>query len=340
MTMSTFVWLQNRVVFGRRTKRMARLLLAAPAIVDSASYRWLYTRRMVGEMDRLSQKPLFIRMETTNRCRAACSFCPHQAMKRTEGEMAMGLYERIVSQIRRMDIGRLNLHGFGEPFLDPHILERIEIARKAGIRHIATNTNGAALNDKLIDGCLDTGLDEIYISLDAATEDVYRTMRPGLSFHRVERNIGKLVEAKRKRGDSRLKIFLSFVECRQNRHEVRPFLKKWSSQADGISISYLHNWGDRLNFNPRGRAVRRDPCRHLWAGLDVNIEGRVPLCCYDYETSIPLGDLKTQDLEEVWRGEPLARYRKHHLRRDYANIALCRGCNANYHDKNPWWLSQ
>jgi wyosine [tRNA(Phe)-imidazoG37] synthetase (radical SAM superfamily) len=333
--------LQDKIIFGRRTKRFTRNLLTSSSITGSLLYRRLYERRMNREMARLSQRPLFIRVETTNRCTADCSFCPHKDMRRPVRVMDVSLYERIVAQAKRMGIDRINLHGFGEPFMDPFILQRIATARASNIGHIATNSNGVALNDTLIEGCLDHGLDEIYISIDAATENVYKLIRPGLSFDRVEGNIRKLAEARRRRKSTRLKIYLSFVECRENSHEVKAFLRKWSRRVDGISISYLHNWGDRLNFDHRvSNAARRDPCRHLWLGMDVNVEGKVPLCCYDYETQTPLGDLTTQDIAEVWHGGILAGYRECHRRLDYDRIPLCRGCNANDHNKNPWWLSK
>ena len=91
----------------------------------------------------------------------------------------------------------------------------------------------------------------------------------------------------------------------------------------------------------RGRGIgKKDPCRLLWTEMVISWDGRVSLCCNDYENKAVLGDIKTQSIKEIWSGERLNSIRNFHKKRKFDRIGICKNCEYNYHDKSNWWVSK
>jgi radical SAM protein with 4Fe4S-binding SPASM domain len=327
------------IVFSHKPKRLAYWLLTNSFLTNFFLYRLFHQLKMKKAMDQHRSIPGRLRIENTNICNADCIFCPHQKMKRKQGIMDFELFKKIIEEARLYDIPLISIHGFGEPLLDKDFFTRVKYAREKGVKKIATNTNASFLNDSNIDKLLESGLDEIYISFDAATEDTYKKIRPGLDFQQVESNIKKLVQAKKEKKLEFPKIFLSFVECRENRKEVKQYLRKWKGSVDGISISYLINWAGHFpSGNLKKDRQKKDPCRFLWTDMAISWDGKVTICCYDYENDFVIGDLTKEKIKDVWNSEELNKLRKLHLEHQFREIKICKECIANFHSKNPWWL--
>ncbi len=331
--------LKNLVVFSRGLKKLAYRVLTNQKITQSRIYDFFYKRKVEKAMSRYSNLPHRLRIENTNICNADCVFCPHSKMKRKQGIMDLDLFKEIIEQVKFYGISLVSIHGFGEPLLDKHFFQRVRYAKARNVKKIATNTNASFLNDTNIKELLISGLDEVYISFDAATKAAYNRIRPGLDFDQVESNIRKIVQAKKAKKLKSPKIILSFVECPENQSEVGLYLKKWRSLVDEISISYLVNWGGKFSgSNLLKDSPRRDPCRFLWTDMAISWDGKVSICCYDYENEVILGDLTKDDLKKVWKSETLKNFRRLHLESKFNQIAICKNCVANLHSKNPWWV--
>lgn len=331
--------IQNVIIFSPFLKKVSYRILTSHRVTCSRIYNYIYLKKMKTGMKTYSKIPHRLRIENTNICNAKCIFCPHGNMKRQQGVMDMGLFKKIIDEASFYKIPLVSIYGFGEPLLDRYLFDRVEYAKRKAIKKVATNTNASFLKMENIDRLLGSRLDEVYISFDAATETTYREIRPGLDFATVESNIKTLVREKRVRKLKIPRIYLSFVECPQNQHEVSLYLKKWKGVVDGISISYLHNWAGKFSGEHLLKDTkRRDPCRFLWTDMPVSWDGKVTICCYDYENEVVIGDLSDNGIVSVWTGEPLKRLRQIHTEGHFDKIDICKECVANVHSKNPWWV--
>jgi len=54
--------------------------------------------------------------------------------------------------------------------------------------------------------------------------------------------------------------------------------------------------------------------------------GRVPLCCIDYDGEIVLGDFNVQDLKKIWDSDNFKKIRDLHLDFKADKINLCKKC--------------
>ena len=50
-----------------------------------------------------------------------------------------------------------------------------------------------------------------------------------------------------------------------------------------------------------GRSDVQYPCYRMWLTFTVLWDGRVSLCCADYDGRNVLGDLRTSTIAEVWK---------------------------------------
>ena len=89
--------------------------------------------------------PLEVRVENTNHCNASCVICPREKMTRPKGFMSIDLFRRIVDECTNHHIKEMHLQGFGEPFLDKDIFDRIRYAKERNIGRTFLVTNGSLL---------------------------------------------------------------------------------------------------------------------------------------------------------------------------------------------------
>lgn len=281
--------------------------------------------------------PFIAHIEVTNICNAECVMCPQSTMKRKLGNMEDSLYRKIIEQCRPLEAVWTFM--MGEPLMDKNLPQRIAYAKNAGIKKVGIFTNASLLKPDLADRLLASGIDHITISFDALTEQTFKEIRPGLSFQDVTMNIENLVKLRRKLKQKKPFIAIEFVKMERNAPEAEPFRKKWKRIVDAVYIANMVNWGGVNQIEPAAGLFykMRRPCYMLWRDMVIFVDGRVALCCYDYEGSVILGDASKQSLKEIWTGEKLARIRKMHLNGEFEKIPICAHCNAWKMLSSPWW---
>src|SRR5947208_14879220 len=132
-------------------------------------------------------EPVCLYLETTNRCNLLCTTCPRtfEALE-PPGDMSWALFTRIVDQFPR--IARVVLHGVGEPMMVRALPRMIRYLKDRGT-YVLFNTNGTLLTAKRGQELIDSGLDELRVSLDAAEPHAFALVRGRDMFHRIVRNV-------------------------------------------------------------------------------------------------------------------------------------------------------
>lgn len=267
-----------------------------------------------------------IRCEVTNMCNARCIMCPREKMTRPQGIMDMGLYMRVIDEARRMGATVATLENFGEPFLDPFFFERAAYAKGKGMS-VFTVTNGSLFNKRLADKAVYL-LDKIRFSIYGATKEVYESIHTGLDFDSVVSNVGYLAGEKKrlKAGSPKIEVYFVFME--ENKHQVEDFKKMWLGVADDIAIWKPHNWGDGRRYREPAQRLRKTTCGRPERGpIQVQWDGFVVPCCFDYNSTIVLGDLNKQSLYEALTGEAYNRLRKTFEKGDFSSYPYCDSCD-------------
>ncbi|MFB3853306.1 MAG: radical SAM/SPASM domain-containing protein [Vicinamibacterales bacterium] len=274
--------------------------------------------------------PEIVQIESTNICNAKCVFCPRDAMSRKQGVMDMALFARIVDESASLGVRHVRLHNYGESFIDRQLVEKVRYAKQRGIAEVGLISNGSLINDGVARGIVEAGLDAMNISVDAAGKETFERTRVGLSYDKVIGNIENLLRVRRELGKTRPKLILSFVR-RSDSVEEQQFIDAWRDRVDKVHVTALHNWAGTLH----GRADVTFPCYRQWLTFTVLWDGRVALCCADFDGRVILGDMRRQSIREVWNSEPYRRARRAHL--ESGGPEICRSCDLPLKD-SPLWI--
>lgn len=282
--------------------------------------------------DRARRPPDIVQIEATNLCNAKCTFCPRDDMARRQGFMDMALYEKIVDECAQLGIRHVRMHNYGEAFLDKRLPDKIRYAKQRGIEEVGVITNGSLLGPEVARAVIEAGLDAINISVDAAGKEVFETTRVGLKYDKVIANIERLVRLRAEYGRRRPKLILSFVR-QNNSADEQAFIEHWRAIADKIHVTDLHNWAGTLNTE----SDVNYPCYRPWLTFTVLWDGRVSLCCADFDGKVILGDLNTSTIREIWNADPYRLARRQHL--ESGGPDICRACDLPRKD-SPLWITK
>jgi MoaA/NifB/PqqE/SkfB family radical SAM enzyme len=172
---------------------------------------------------RADSEPVCLYLEVTNRCNLLCTTCPRTYEDlEPEADMSWDLFASIVNQFD--GVQRVVLHGVGEPMLVKDLPERIEFLKKRGI-YVLFNTNGTLLNDANGERLLNTGLDELRVSLDAAEGSVFQMVRGRDMFDRIVRNLTRFRRRQRELGVESPRVSLWLTGLRETIGQLEAFVR-------------------------------------------------------------------------------------------------------------------
>ena len=294
---------------------------------NSLNNRWAIKR-----IEKLSGKPPGnLVIESTNLCNAKCAMCIIPIMKRARGSMSPKLFEKIVKDASRCKVGLINLQYVGEPLMDERLFERIRLIKKYGL-NVMFHTNGSLMDEEKSRLILETGVNVVGISIDALSKETYKKIRRGLPFEKVVENVLNLMEMKKREKASLPVVKVNYVILDENIHEVKGFYDFWRNKVDHVNVTFAHDWAGQFSVSSDPSIHSKDglpflnPCNMLWREMVVFHDGRVPLCCSDYEGNVIMGDLRTQGIMEVWLGEKFRKHRENILKNGRCSLPLCSNC--------------
>jgi MoaA/NifB/PqqE/SkfB family radical SAM enzyme len=282
--------------------------------------------------DRSPILPEIVQIESTNICNAKCVFCPRDDMHRKQGIMSFDLFKKIVDECAELGITHVRVHNYGEPFVDRKLVEKVRYAKQRGIAQVGMISNGSLINEEVARGMIEAGLDAINISVDASGKEVFESTRIGLKYDKVIANIERIVRIRAELGKRRPKLILSFVR-QNNSADEQAFIEHWRTIADKIHVTDLHNWGGTLN---RESDVNY-PGYRPWLTFTVLWDGRVSLCCADFDGRTILGDMNASSIQDIWNAEPYRKVRREHL--ESGGPDICRSCDLPRKD-SPLWITK
>jgi MoaA/NifB/PqqE/SkfB family radical SAM enzyme len=258
--------------------------------------------------------------------------------------MAFDAFQRVFEQQAR-DLLLLMLWNQGEPFINRHLLDMVRLAKSHDVPTI-TSTNGHFINSAAEAAALiESGLDEILISLDGATPETYRQYRVGGRFDRVIDAARLLCQAKQDLDARNPVVHLQFIIMKHNEGEIQAARDIASELgADRLSLKtaqvYTEDEAERFlpedsrfsryRYDGNGLAINgkiKNTCRHLWYSTVINWDGVVSPCCFDKDAHYGLGDaLNGGSFADIWTGDTYRRFRNTILR-DRASVPICGNCS-------------
>jgi len=179
--------------------------------------------------------PKVLYIETTNRCNLRCKGCIlYRGNWEPERDLSLAELIRITDQVS--DLEQVYLHGIGEPFLNKELADIIRHLKRRKV-YVLFNSNGILLNGQRQQDLVAAGLDELRISLDAASSTGYEKIRNSNAFEGVIENLKSFLLFQKQRQVAYPKLSLWFLGTRDNISELPGFIKL--AAEIGIDEVYL-----------------------------------------------------------------------------------------------------
>lgn len=304
-------------------------LLKAKMAAAFASYAMKASRVPVG--------PLFVTLETGNKCNLRCPMCPQSTRQSDfpEGNMPVEVFEDLLNRVSRFTpIACLTMHLSAEPTLHPELPRLIARTREVLGMRPGFASNGFSMTNARGKDLVQAGLG--WVTFDfCADKKAFEENRFPAKWERTYDNIRAFLETVRQHS-SPVTVTIKNVDWRP---DDGASLERLKSLFEGLPVSRyenyrLHNWsGDfaegaaeklSTSFLTGGTYY---PCSHLWFSMIVAWDGRLHLCCRDTEGEHVIGNTASEDLLEVWNGPEYRRLRRLHAGGKYAEIPACKACD-------------
>jgi radical SAM protein with 4Fe4S-binding SPASM domain len=300
-------------------------------------------------------KPITAMIEPTNYCNLKCPLCPtgQGLIERPKEAMKFEDFKRILDNIGGSII-HLRLWNWGEPLIDKDLPKMIRYAKSKRI-FVNTSTNSFFLEDeKVMKNLINSGLDQLIVSLDGASKETYNQYRKNGDFDKVVRVLKMAAQMKKDLGTKYPEIKLQFIVMKHNEHEINKMIALAKEvKADTLFLKTVGVMDPRLRkqikkYMPSNPKFRRyvdmgddlkpvplagKVCDYLWEEITVNVDGSVVPCCRDAHGKYVFGNLKTQKLGEIWNGSRMVNFRKKVLsgKSEIDICRLCSGSNKDFH---------
>ncbi|MFW6302773.1 MAG: radical SAM/SPASM domain-containing protein [Bacteroidales bacterium] len=260
-------------------------------------------------------KPISLSIEISGNCQLHCPECPLGNGKHNQRTlMSYELFASIIEQNKK-HLWMVSLYFQGEPLLHPAIGKFITLLKKHRI-YTSVSTNGNFDNPSLAEKLVQTGLDELIVSVDGADQESYASYRKGGSLMKAMAFMQNIRQAKKQSKKNRPRLIMQSIIMRQNERSLT-HLKTIAKQAEATlrlkSMQIINlNQTDSLPENPKlgrynitdGRAMIKNPLRnHCWRVFRnpvITSHGDVLPCCFDKAGKYKMGNVQDIPFLHIW----------------------------------------
>lgn len=308
--------------------------------------------------------PTRLDIENVSRCNFRCTMCVVSDWDkgRRAADMSVDDFKRLIDE--QHGLVEIKLQGIGEPVLQgDDLFEMISYARQRRI-WVRTTTNASLLHlrdnhRKLID----TGVNEVQVSIDGADAETFQSIRRGSVFERVASNCQLLNAYCREAGRPVTKMWT--VVQKANAHQLEQLVDhagEWGFHSLVFSLNVwdwaLENWTERNTavtvdhtLDPdrleglieRGR--RQGVTVTFWHVSERYSTRAGRLCPWPFERAYVSSDMRVvpccfisnpdvyelgtaQAFSDVWLGSGYQEFRQAHI--DGRIPKICQGCYEEF----------
>ena len=312
-------------------------------LVALKAQRWLHRERMTG-------MPAFYFIDPINICNLRCPLCPtgRGLLARPAGRMDLAMYQRVIDEIAPYAY-RVELYNWGEPLLHPQIMQMIEYASRRRIS-VRLSSNMNHLDADMSRQLVTSGLSQLTVSIDGATQESYAAYRRQGQLSRVLQNLELLLETRRELGAQRPFILWRMLIGKHNEHEieaVRQMAREMDVDGFATSVLFVDTHDpEQINlwlptdpaqsaYDYRSEVLENAwSCHELWEGMVINWDGGVAPCCWLHDARYDFGNVSRQTVREIWNGPKYVSARRSRAGRAIRaadTITICHRCQGHPH---------
>lgn len=313
--------------------------------------------------------PEYVTIDITNRCNLNCIACwtfspllgdKKPAKEWFKQELAYEKIEELVNQLSELGTREIRITGGGEPFLHKNIFKIIDLIKNQGMKCDIT-TNLTLLNKDRITKLVETGIDNITISVWAGDAETYIKTHPNQkkeNFENLKENIIFLNKIKKKETETVIANVLSNINYESidgmvsfgketDSDEIYfTFMDPIEGATDKISLSdeerkrvleklrKLKRKNDNISIDISHRMKKGMKCYvgNFFSRIMAN--GDVAPCCTAVNNIT--GNINEQSFKHIWSGRKQEEFRREGLRmsKEFTDSIGC------YKTCDNWWQNE
>lgn len=314
--------------------------------------------------DTVDYLPIKLDIENVSRCNFACTMCAVSKWpkrKRAE-DMCLHEFKKLIDQ--QYGLVEIKLNGLGEALMQGD--EYFEMIKYARERHIwvRMTTNASLLHIKdNYKKLIDSGVNEIDISIDGANKETFENIRVGGNFRIVTENCKLLNDYTDSLGIVRTKMWTLVQKSNYADLHNHVYIGADLGFKNVVFSLSLHGWGNE-ELEKRNSSVEVKPDYEylnslvewgkvlgvrvsFWTVSDkFDTDKPENLCPWPFERAVVTSDLRTvpccmigdpdafeigkdKGFTELWAGEEYRQFRQAHIDGKIPNV--CRDCYKGPH---------
>ena len=274
----------------------------------------------------LTSFPLHLDIELTNACNLSCTMCwQSEYLTYPKGIMRFGLFKQIIDEGVSKGLKAIKLQSRGESMLYPKLIEAIQYAKTSGVLDVQLTTNSTFLDETTSYNLLTSGIDLLIFSIDLDHKESFEKIYPTKTYKDVIGNITGFLDQKRKFKCTKP---LTRLQVLRRDGEIHPYINAVVHALEGqIDLVVANDLFQNVDDGPIDQSkFELLPCSYLWQRMVINYDGKVTMCCRDYNCEHIMGDINLESVQSVWNGEKYAHYRKLHETMERQKIRACANC--------------
>jgi MoaA/NifB/PqqE/SkfB family radical SAM enzyme len=215
----------------------------------------------------------------------------------------------------------LEFFGNGEPPLDSNLEHRLSTAKQKGFCSFTrVFTNGTPLNPARLEKLIDSGLDELHLSLDIMDRVRYREVKKLDAYETVINNVQKAIQIIE--GSKSTQLFIQYFKggnshgcgvLESDGEKVESFFMESAKSSQYVHLKSQQLVDAGIGFL-EGVDYYSKPCEIPFYLLYIKHSGQVSACCTDVFSNLTVGSINESSLTEIILGKKLANIRLKHLK--------------------------
>lgn len=269
-----------------------------------------------------------IRVETSNLCNAKCIVCPREKMTRKKCIMGDKHFRELVGQAKELGATGISPFGYGEPLLDEHLWVKLIYC---GGFHTNITTNASLLDPDTSRILLASGLKQIRFSAHGMGAN-YERVHKRLRWMEFIANVSEFIRINNDVFGHSCTTEVSVIPM--HGESVQQIVDFWKPMVDFLEVWRPHNWTDGKDFRPTAR--KKKTCGRPFRGpVQIQSDGKMIVCCFDYDGKLTVGDTHKNSIEEILKGDRFNEIREAHTTGKLDGL-ICQKCDQlNIEEHSP-----
>lgn len=273
--------------------------------------------------------PQAIFVQTSTKCNAKCTNCPHSF---TYGKSAVRVmpdevWEKLVKDLNEMKFnGQVGFYLHYEPFCDPKIFDRIVEIKTHTMAFPVLSTNGSMLSQSVIEKIITCKPALVHVNINSADPAQYEK-QTGLRFNTVIPRVQKFI----KQASTLFSIEINCPVQSETDVErlkelfpgVRVNTEFWANSRGGLLPDILES---NMKSEHGSRFKIGQNCKQPSVNFPILVDGSVIICCQDWahESKKDFPNILTSSIREIYESIMLkAQDEFDHSRYQYKMCQVC-----------------